>query len=277
MVRIVTESAADIPSEIADELGITIVPSYVVFGTESYRDGIELSKEQFYEKLAATREIPTTATPPPAIYEQAYCQLAEETNEIVSIHLAANLSGLRNAAQLAANTVTDAKITVVDSGQISMGYGWLAVAAAQAARQGKPLEQIVELVEGMKTRSRLLAALDTLDFVYRGGRVGWVEAMIGTLMRVKPIIEVYKGKVTLLERARTRKRSLGRLVDLIQELGSLERMIVLHANAPRRAEQLADRLQAIAPDWEQMVEQAGVTIASHTGPGAIGVACVTEK
>lgn len=275
MIKVVTESTADIPAKLAAELDITTVPSYVVFGAESYRNDLELTKEQFYEKLSTTNEIPTTATPPPAVYEEAYRRLAEETDEIVSIHLAANLSGLYNAAALAAKNVSELRIAVVDSQQISMGYGWMAVAAAQAARQGDTLEQIVSLVEGIKKRSYLFAVLDTLDFVYRGGRVGWVETMIGTLMRIKPIVRVYQGQVELLERARTRTRSLGRLMDLIQTLGPLERAIVLHANAPRRAEHLADQLQRLAPDWERLVDQAGVTVASHTGPGAVGIACVT--
>jgi DegV family protein with EDD domain len=275
VVKIVTESTADIPAEMAAKLDITIVPSYVIFGMESYGNGVELTKGQFYKRLATTHEIPKTATPPPAIYEQAYRRLAQETDEIVSIHLAANLSGLYNTAMLAAERVSEIQIAIIDSQQVSMGYGWMVIAAAQAAQQGEPLEKIVSLVERMKNRSYLLAVLDTLEFVYRGGRVSWVEAMVGTLMQIKPIVQVYQGQVELLERARTRTRSLNRLMDLIQSLGPLERAIVLHANAAHYAEQLATRLQILIPDWERLVDQAGVTVASHTGPGAVGIACVT--
>ncbi len=274
MIRIVTESTADIPRDMVTRLGITIVPSYVVFGTETYRDGVELTKRQFYERLAATNVIPTTATPPPAIYEEVYRRLARETDEIVSIHLAANLSGLYNAASVAARSVSEANIAVIDSGQITMGYGWMAVAAAEAAQRGDSLKQVIALVEGMKDRSRLLAVLDTLDFVHRGGRVGWVQAMIGTLLQIKPVINVRLGEVNLLERTRTWKRALDRLMEMVQALGPLERAIVLHANAPDRAELVADRLQVVAPGWERLVGQAGVTIASHVGPGAIGIAFV---
>lgn len=274
MIRIVTESTADIPRDMVTRLGITIVPSYVVFGTETYRDGVELTKRQFYEKLAVTNVIPTTATPPPAIYEEVYRRLARETDEIVSIHLAANLSGLYNAASVAARSVSEANIAVIDSGQITMGYGWMAVAAAEAAQRGDSLKQVIALVEGMKDRSRLLAVLDTLDFVHRGGRVGWVQAMIGTLLQIKPVINVRLGEVNLLERTRTWKRALDRLMEMVQALGPLERAIVLHANAPDRAELVADRLQVVAPGWERLVGQAGVTIASHVGPGAIGIAFV---
>jgi len=277
MVRIVTESTADIPTELAVELDIAVVPSYVVFGSESYRDGIELTKQQFYEKLSATREIPKTAAPPPAVYEAVYRRLAQEDDEIVSIHLAANLSGLYNAAAVAAAAVSEARVAVVDSGQVSMGYGWMAIAAAEAAQRGESLEEIVALVEGMKDRSHLLAILDTLEFVYRGGRVGWVAAMVGTLMRIKPIVEVRWSEVNLIERARTWTRSLKRLTDLIQGLGPLERAIVLHAGARDSAEHLADQVETIVPDWKRLIGQAGVTVASHAGPGAVGIACVTAE
>jgi DegV family protein with EDD domain len=277
MVRIVTDSTADLPAGLAARLDITVVPCYVVFGTESYRDEVELTKQQFYEKLAGASVIPTTAAPPPVIYEEAYRHLAHETHDIVSIHLAAGLSAIHASATAAAASVSGTRIVVLDSEQVTMGYGWMAVAAGEAARRGESLEQIVALVEGMKARSRVLAILDTLDFVYRGGRVGWVRAMVGALLRIKPIIEVYGGDVRLVERGRTWKRSLDQLMERVQALGPLERAIVLHANAPEMAEHVADRLKIMAPEWDRLVGQAGVTIASHAGPGAVGLACVTSN
>jgi len=277
MVRIVTDSTADLPAGLAARLDITVVPCYVVFGTESYRDEVELTKQQFYEKLAGASVIPTTAAPPPVIYEEAYRHLAHETHDIVSIHLAAGLSAIHASATAAAASVSGTRIVVLDSEQVTMGYGWMAVAAGEAARRGESLEQIVALVEGMKARSRVLAILDTLDFVYRGGRVGWVRAMVGALLRIKPIIEVYGGDVRLVERGRTWKRSLDQLMERVQALGPLERAIVLHANAPEMAEHVADRLKIMAPEWDRLVGQAGVTIASHAGPRAVGIACVTSN
>ena len=141
--------------------------------------------------------------------------------------------------------------------------------------RGETFQAIVERVMDMKVRSRVLAMLDTLDFVYRGGRVGWVQALIGTLMWVKPLVEVQGGEIKLLERTRTRTRSLDRLIDRVEGFGPPERAIVLHANAPAEAEQLADQLQRVAPTWERLITQAGTTIASHTGPGAVGIACVS--
>jgi DegV family protein with EDD domain len=277
IVQVVTESTADIPAGMAARLGITVVPSYVVFGTETYRDGVDLSREQFYAKLATTDVIPTTATPPPGFYEEVYRQLAKETDEIISIHLAARLSGLYNVASMAAASISGARIAVIDSEQVTMGYGWLAVAAAEAARRGETMKQIVTMVEQAKLRSHVLAVLDTLEFVYRGGRVSWSQAMLGTLLRIKPIIEVQAGEVKLVERTRTHAHSLDQLIKLVQRLGHLDRAIVLHTNAPDRAERLADRLQEITPDWERLIGQAGVTVASHAGPGAVGIACVAAQ
>ena len=277
MVRIVTDSTADIPPEMVEELGITVVPAYVVFGSESYQDGVDLTKQQFYDKLITSRVIPTTAAPPIGAYEEVYGRLAKETDEIVSLQLVGRLSALYSLAVVAARNVSravGARIEVVDTGQVTMGYGWMAVAAAEAARRGETLDQIVTRVEQMKPRARVLAILDTLEFVHRGGRTNWATALLGTLLRVKPIVEVRLGKVELVERTRTFERSFERLIERIQTLGQPERAIVLHTNAPALAERLSRRLQAVYPEWEPLIGQAGVTVASHAGPGAVGVACV---
>jgi DegV family protein with EDD domain len=250
-----------------------------VFGSETYRDDAGFPRQQFYNMLSEKREIPSTATPPPSVYEEVYRQLAEETDEIVSVHLASHLSSLHDVAVLAASAVSAAgvRIAVIDSQQVTMGYGWMAIAAAEAAQRGQSLEQIVNLVNAMKERSRVLAILDTLDFLHRGGRVGWVKALLGTLLRIKPMIEIRMGEVALVERTRTQARALDRLLERIEMLGPLSRAIVLHTNAPHLAERLADQLKAIAPTWEKLIGHAGVTIASHAGPGAVGVALVTAK
>lgn len=276
MIRVVTESTADIPQAMADELGIEVVPTYVVFGTMAYRDGLDLTREQFYHKLGQSGSLPTTATPPPGVYETVYRRLSGEGHKVVSIHTASRFSGLFGAASLAAANVAEASIAMVDSDQVSMGCGWMAVAAAEAARRGETLERILQMVQGMKRRTSVLAVLDTLEFLRRGGRVGWVSAMIGALVQVKPLIEVRMGEVKLLERTRSWKRALERLLAQFQSLGMMERAIVLHANAIDAAERVADQVQALHPEWKRCVGQAGATIASHVGPGAVGLACVAR-
>jgi DegV family protein with EDD domain len=276
MVKIVTDSTSDIPAELVRELGITVVPSYVTFSNKSYLDGVELSRQQFYEKLISTKEVPSTAAPPPAFYEQVYRQLAENVEEMVSIHLASKYSGIYNSAQVAAREVTGVRIAVVDSAQVTMGYGWLVVAAAEAAQKGASYEEILALVEEMKPRMRVLAALGTLEYLYRGGRVSWVQALVGTLLRIKPILEIRTGEINLVERARTTRNALSRLLALVQDLGPLERAVVLHTDAPDLASGFADELQELDASWMRFIAQAGVTIASHAGPGAVGVACVVK-
>jgi DegV family protein with EDD domain len=203
--------------------------------------------------------------------------LAEETDEIVSIHLDARLSGLYSVASAAAQGVGEARIATIDSRQVSMGYGWMAVAAAEAAHRGDTWDQVVTLVKDMRERAWVLAALDTLEFLFRGGRVSWVSAMVGTVLRIKPVIQVRMGEVSLLERVRTRRRSLDRLMARVKTLGPLERAIILHANDRVTAEDVADRLESLDPNWKRLVGEAGFTITSHAGPGAIGVACVTAE
>lgn len=277
MVKVVTDSTSDIPDELVDRLGITVVPSYVIFGTESFRDGIELPRQQFYEKLVSTRQIPTTAAPPPGVYQEAYRGLAEEADEIVSIHLASRYSALYSSATVGAREVQKARVAVIDSEQVTMGYGWLVIAAAEAAQRGASCDEIVALVESMKPRTRVLAALGTLEYLHRGGRVDSVRAVIGTLLQIKPIIEIRMGEINLVERARTMWRAVERLLALVHDLGQLERAVVLHTNAPDLASDVADQLQRMIPGWERLIAQAGVTIASHAGPGAVGVACVIPE
>jgi len=277
VVRIVTESTADIPASLAESLGIGVVPSYVVFGTETCRDGVDLSREEFYTKLVTSRVSPTTAAPPPDVYEQIYRQMAGDGEGIVSIHLAARFSGLYSSAAVAAQNMPGERIAVIDSGQVTMGYGWLAVAAAEQARRGDSLEQIVASVEKMKGRTRVLALLDTLEYLQRGGRVSWVGAMLGAVLQIKPLIEVAKGEVNLRKRARTFGRGLEQLLEAIRALGPLERCMVLHTNHPERGKRLAERLEAILPGWRPAIGQAGVTIASHAGPGAVGLACILAE
>ena len=276
MVKIITDSTADIPSSLVQALGITVVPSYVTFGTQSYLDGVELTREQYYEKLTSSKLIPSTAAPPPAFYERVYRTAAEESEEIVSIHVSPNYSGIYSAAKVGASEVTGARVAVIDSANASMGYGWIVVAAAEAAQRGASYEEILALVEGMIPRAWVLAALGTLEFLYRGGRVGWAQALVGTLLRIKPILEIRLGEINLLERARTTKTALSRLLALVQDLGPLERIIVLHTNAHDLACEFADELQEHHPEWTRLIGHVGVTIASHAGPGTVGVACIVK-
>jgi DegV family protein with EDD domain len=277
LVKIVTDSTADIPEELAAELGITVVPCNVHFGLETYRDGIELSKEEFYARLQTSPALPTTSAPAAGIFEATYRELASETGQILSIHLASTLSAIYNSACLGAEAASDLKFTLIDSGQASMGLGWLVIAAARAAQEGQPLAQIVALVEDMMPRVRLFAALDTLEYLRKGGRVGKTVAVLGTLLNIKPLVEVRDSAVLPLERVRTRRRSIRRLIDLVAELGPLEELAVLHSNAPQKARRLAEEISFLHPLERIRIAEVGVVIGTHVGPNGLGVACVVAR
>jgi len=273
-IKVVTDSTADIPEELAAELEITIVPCNVHFGLETYRDGIELSKEEFYIKLKTSPTLPTTSAPAAGLFEATYRKLASETDQVLSIHLASALSAIYNSACLGAEAISDVEIVLIDSGQASMGLGWLVIAAAQAAQEGQPLAQIVALVEDMRPRVRLFAALDTLEYLRKGGRVGKAVAVLGTLFNIKPLVEVRDSAVLPLERVRTRRRSIQRLIELVAELGPLEELAVLHSNAPQEAQRLAEEISFLHPLERILIAEVGVIIGTHAGPNGLGVACV---
>jgi DegV family protein with EDD domain len=211
------------------------------------------------------------------MFVKAYQDLAQQTKQIISIHPAARLSVLYNAARLAAGMVSNARITLIDSNQASMGTGWLAVLAARAARLGQNLDQIVASIHDTVPRLRLLAVIDDLRYMQRSGRVRWVEALVGSLLSIKPLVMLKDGQVSLLEKVRTKAKALERLVQATVALGPLQEIAVMHANAPREAEQVANMLAALPLHIQALVAEAGTVMSTHAGPGAVGLACVLAK
>jgi DegV family protein with EDD domain len=274
LVKIVTDSTADIPEELAAELEITVVPCNVHFGLETYRDGLDLSKKEFYARLQTSPTLPTTSAPAAGLFEATYRKLASETDQILSIHLASALSAICNSAYLGAETIPGFELALIDSGQASMGLGWLVIAAARAAQEGQSLAQIVALVEDMMPRVRVFAALDTLEYLQKGGRVGKAVAVLGTLLNIKPLLEIRDSAVLPLERVRTRRRSIQRLIELTAELGPLEELAVLHSNAPQEAQRLAEEISFLHPLERILIAEVGVIIGTHAGPNGLGVACL---
>ena len=212
VVRVVTDSTADVPPDVAERLGITVVPAYIQVGNSTFRDGKGLSREELYARMSEMQITPTTSVPPAHEFASAFRELAEEADEIVAITVAATLSGMCSVAQLAAREITNAEVHVLDSQQVTMGLGWMVIAAAEAAAKGLCAADILRLVEKMKPRVRVYAALDTLRFVRHSGRVSWARTKAAQLLRVKPILEVYLGRVSSVGQTRTRKRALDRLV-----------------------------------------------------------------
>jgi len=273
-VHIVTDSTACLPPHIASELDIAVVPAFINFGTESYRDGVDLTAEEFYAKLAASPTLPTTAVPPPGVFEETYRRLGQTSRHIVSIHLPAKLSGMLNSAMTAARALPDLDIVLIDSQTLSMALGWLTIIAARAAREGCSADEVTARVNATIPRSRLLAVLDTLEYLRRGGRVSLPQAFLGTLLDIKPILEVRDGSIHPLEKARTRRRAIERVVELATAMAPFDELAALHTNAPERAEEVKSRLAAFHPPDRILVVEAGPILGTHVGPGGVGMAGV---
>jgi DegV family protein with EDD domain len=281
-VRVVTDSTSDIPEDIARQLDITIVPANIQFADRSFQDGIGLSRDEFYRRLVLGPDLPTTSAPAAGLFAQTYRDVAARSaaaghplEGVVAVHLASRLSGLFNAARLGAEDVSETQVRLVDSEQVSIGTGLLAIVAARAAQAGLGLDEIVALVGARVPRVRLLALLDTLDYVRRSGRLGPARWLLGTILNIKPIIEVRHGEVLPpVELVRTRGQGLERLVELATELAPFEELAVVHARAPQLAGTLLDRLAVLHPRDQIVCGEVGVTIGTYAGPGAVGFICV---
>lgn len=276
-VKIVTDSLSDLPPDVARELGVTVVPMVVRFGDKTYRDKVDLTMDEFYRMLAESPVLPTTSQPPVGAFEEVYRELAQETDQIYSLHVVSNLSGTYNSAVTAARNVPKARIRVVDSQQVSMALGWMVVLAARAAQEGKNLDRIDQLVNNAMRRVHIIAMLDTLEFAQRGGRLGKGAALAGTLLNVKPILSIVEGEVAPVEKVRTQSRALERLVDLALHSGPIEEIAVGHAAAPQLASQLRAMLGQTIPETQIPVFETGPVLGTHTGPGAVGLAWLNGR
>ncbi len=271
-IRVVTDSACDLPAELAAEQRIEVVPLTIRFGTEELVDGVDLTTAGFWQRCDRSPALPETAAPSPGAFEAAFRRLADQGAEgIVCVNISSGLSATMQSAQVAASALSDLiPIRVIDSRFASLGQGILVLAAAQMAAQGKGLDDVVGRVEDLIPRTRLLATLDTLENLKKGGRIGGAQAMIGTMLSIKPVIQVADGAVEQESKQRTRARSLRYLADKVRELGPVESLSVMHGQAPD-LEEMLELLSDIAPRSEILVGDIGPVIGTHVGPRAIGV------
>lgn len=259
------------PAALVAQHRLVVVPSLLNFDGRAYRDGIDLSRAEFYQRLPHLRPPPTTAAPSAGEFEAAYRQCGDAP--IVSIHLAASFSAIFNTARLGAEPF-GAQVTLVDSGSLSMGIGWQVLAAAEAAERGATAAEVVAAAHSVGQRLRLMAVLDTVEYLRRGGRASAITAGLSALLQIKPLLEVAHGQVSSLARLRTRAKAREGLVSRIEALGPLERLAVLHVAAADDAQALAERLAARATHPPLVVEATAV-IGTHVGPGTLAVAAIT--
>jgi DegV family protein with EDD domain len=256
----------------ADELKISVVPLSVIFGDEVYREGVDITHDLFYDKLINSRVAPTTSAPSVGDFISVYEPLLKEADEIVSIHISSKLSATYNNALQAARQLSDqgARIEVIDSQSVSFGLTFLAAAAARAAMNGGGVEEIGKLVESMIPRIKLYVALDTLEYLRRGGRIGRARAFLGAVLRVKPLLSIRDGEVHPEERVRTKALAVERLFQIATSYRVQEVAIGYSTNA-QEAEQLRRRLIAALPGVTTHVQRLGPVLGVHGGPGVLGV------
>ena len=273
MVKIVTDSTCDVPPHLMKELDITVVPVYTVFGDKSYRDRVDINDDEFYYKLTHDSIHPTTSVPTPKDFADVYNRLAEQTDEIVSVHLTSRESGTYNSAVLGKELVTrKCRVEVIDSLSVSLGCGLLVLEAAREAKAGASLERVSELVRQAVPKVHLLILVDTLKYVVRGGRLSKAHGIIGAVIKVKPMLTLKEGDLSLVGVARTKAKAVERLYEFARSFSKVKEIAVAYTTTPDEAKALADRVKAVFPDAPLFITRVGSALGTHAGPGAMGIA-----
>lgn len=277
-VKIITDSVSDLPPQVVQELGITIVPLNVRFGIEVYRDGIDLTPEQFYERLAQSKILPVTSVPSPAAFAEAYNKLAEETDEILVITLSSKLSGTHNVALESIGLMKKkCRVDVVDSEWAVMAQGFIVITAARAAQAGASFNEVVDVVRRDIPRVDMRGAFDTLEYLQRGGRIGRAQAFLGSVLKVNPIIGLKDGEVCPFGRERSRAKAIDHLYNFVMNYFHVEGLAVEYATALGEAEMLVERLGSRFPKERIYRSRASPVIGTHTGPGLLVVTVLGDK
>ncbi len=276
-VKIVTDSTSDLPPHLVQELDITVVPAYVGFGGKTYRDGIDISQEEVYQKMV-TENIPaTTSQPPPADFADAYKKLLKETDEIASIHVTSKLSGVYNSALQGKDMVKgENRIAVVDSLSTSMGLGLITITAARLAKTGENLTTIIEEIRQSIPNIHIWAVFDTLKYALQGGRLGKAKALLGSALPVKAILTMRDGELHPIGFVRTRAKGIERLIDNFKNAVNVQEVAVVHSTTPDDAQTLKERISAIFDKGSIHISRLGPALGVHAGPGAL-VLALREK
>lgn len=271
-VRIVTDSTSDLPKDIVQNLGITVVPLNVHFGTDSFKDGVDLSADEFYDRLLNGPVLPTTSQPSIGEFAQTYEQVAD-ADGILSIHISSKVSGTYNSAvQGSSEAKVSCPVEVVDTQQMSMGLGMTVMAAAAAVQKGCDLEEATAVVKRASELAQCIALFETLEYLQKGGRVGKAGALIGSLLRIRPMIIIRDGEVHELGKERSRPRGIARLQRTARDFAPVDELAVIYSTTPDDARAVADNLSDLLPDLkEPIIARYGPVIGTYAGPGALGL------
>ncbi len=277
MIKIVTDSTSDLSPDLMRRYDIRVVPLKVLFGERSFREGIDLSNRDFYRMLAQASQLPTTSQPSAGEFLEVYSELSAAGHEIISIHISSKLSGTIGSAISARRSLLEiqpeAKITIIDSLSTAMSLGLMVITAAQAAAAGQTVEQIVPMVEHLSREMHLIFLVDTLEYLHKGGRIGGAATMLGTLLSIKPILCIRDGRVEPLDKVRSRRKALQRLLGIAVERAGERpvKVIIGHGEAPEEAAILEKEIRARLQCRELYKTEIGPVVGTHAGPGVVGL------
>ena len=278
-IKVVTDSTSDLPADVAESLNIEVVPLNVHFGSDVYKDRVNLMPDAFYDKLINGDVLPTTSQPSVGEFIDVYERLGSDADGIVSVHLSEKLSGTMNSARLASQQANaDCPIEVVDTFQVSMGVGICAMEAAEVANSGGDMNQVILAARNAVTRSQCFFMLETLEFLQKGGRIGKAQALIGNLLKIRPMLILQEGEVHPLGRERTRRKGIAKLVDTVAELAPISGLAVMYSTGPDEAQTLAQNVSKFMIEGrEPMMLQIGPVIGTYAGPDTLGIALISAK
>jgi DegV family protein with EDD domain len=275
-IKFVTDSVADIPVDLVTKWDIAVVPAFVNFGGKSYADdGVELKREDYYNQLVEMSEAPTTSAMSPEVARKIIESAFEGADHLIIITTPARLSGIHNAMRLGAADLPPDKVSLVDSGTLSMGIAWQVLIGAEIAHKTGDVQKTLSAIKGVQSHTRVHAALATIEYLRRSGRVGWAAASIGSLLNIKPVVEVINGEAKAIARVRTFGRALDKLAELAKNYTPIDKLAIMHVNNPQAAEELKNLLGEIVPP-DVFTGIIGPTLGTHIGPGTVGFASVSK-
>ena len=283
-IRVVTDSTSDIPQRLADALGIVVVPLNVHFGDDSYKDGIDITAEEFYTRLQGADQLPKTSQPSVNDFLQAYEHLTAQGDDVISIHISEKLSGTLNSAWQARNSWEEAsgsrqgqgRVEIVDSGLASMGLGLVVLEVARLVNDGASMEDLGRALETIIAKTKCYVLLDTLEYLAKGGRIGKANAFMGTLLSIKPILTIAEGEVHPLERVRTREKAIAKLLEIAQGAAPIRSASIVHSSGPEEVQRVKEGLSSLVSQEDIIVAGFGPVVGTYAGPGGLGICVMSD-
>ena len=277
-IRIVTDSSADLPPQLAQGAKVAVIPCNIIFDDVSYKDGVDISSDAFYQRLVSSSRLPSTAQPSAADFETVYRTLLDQGHQIVSIHLSSKLSGTLNSAMQARGAIGDsAPIAIIDSQLASIALGLVVLQAAQVAETASSYQEVGDGVRLDLPRAHAFFLLDTLEYLQKGGRIGKARAFVGSLLSIRPILKLQDGEAHPVERLRNRERAVARMVELARELAPVRQIAVVYSTEMDQAEALRHRLGGLMPEEQIVMARFGPALGTYLGPGALGVSLIRSQ